>query len=105
MHGVDYFFVSKAQFEEWLAGNALLEHAIVYGDYKGIPRQQVRKLCRLRSVSRRVERRRLSSHFKKNEDRGIPAAGACNSVRLLQGSPASAGDLHAACQSINWDEG
>ncbi len=41
MHGVDYFFVSKAQFEEWLEGNALLEHAIVYGDYKGIPRQQV----------------------------------------------------------------
>jgi Guanylate kinase len=41
VHGVDYFFVSKAQFEEWLAGGTLLEHAVVYGDYKGIPRQQV----------------------------------------------------------------
>ena len=40
-HGVDYFFVSKAQFEQWLASGALLEHAVVYGDYKGIPRQQV----------------------------------------------------------------
>ena len=41
VHGVDYFFVSKAQFEEWLASGTLLEHAVVYGDYKGIPRQQV----------------------------------------------------------------
>lgn len=41
LHGVDYFFVSKAQFEEWLAAGQLLEHAVVYGDYKGIPRQQV----------------------------------------------------------------
>lgn len=41
VHGKDYFFVSKAQFEEWLAAGQLLEHAIVYGDYKGIPRQQV----------------------------------------------------------------
>ena len=43
VHGRDYFFVSRAQFEAWLAeGNQLLEHALVYGDYKGIPRQQVR---------------------------------------------------------------
>lgn len=42
MHGVDYFFVSKGQFEEWLQQGQLLEHAVVYGDYKGIPRQQVR---------------------------------------------------------------
>lgn len=43
MHGRDYFFVSRAQFEAWLAeGGQLLEHALVYGDYKGIPRQQVR---------------------------------------------------------------
>lgn len=41
VHGVDYFFVSKGQFEEWLQQGQLLEHAVVYGDYKGIPRQQV----------------------------------------------------------------
>ena len=40
---MDYFFVSRAEFEAWIEGNALLEHAVVYGDYKGIPRQQVRR--------------------------------------------------------------
>ncbi len=40
-HGRDYFFVSKGQFEEWIAGGRLLEHAVVYGEYKGIPAQQV----------------------------------------------------------------
>jgi len=39
--GVDYFFVSKEQFESWIAEGKLLEHAVVYGEYKGIPRQQV----------------------------------------------------------------
>ena len=41
VHGVDYHFVSKEQFEEWIARDQLLEHAVVYGEYKGIPRQQV----------------------------------------------------------------
>lgn len=40
-HGVDYLFVDKPQFEQWIADDALLEHALVYGQYKGIPRQQV----------------------------------------------------------------
>jgi hypothetical protein len=40
-HGRDYFFVSREKFEEWIAGDMLLEHALVYGEYKGIPRQQV----------------------------------------------------------------
>lgn len=40
-HGVDYFFVSKEEFEEWIAKGKLLEHALVYGEYKGIPRQQI----------------------------------------------------------------
>lgn len=39
--GVDYHFVSKAQFEAWIAEGELLEHANVYGQYKGIPRAQV----------------------------------------------------------------
>lgn len=41
VHGKDYFFVSKQQFEDWIAGGELLEHAVVYGEYKGIPRPQV----------------------------------------------------------------
>ena len=38
---MDYLFVSKAQFEQWVEEDELLEHALVYGDYKGIPRHQV----------------------------------------------------------------
>jgi hypothetical protein len=41
VEGKDYYFVSKEQFEEWIAGEQLLEHALVYGEYKGIPRGQV----------------------------------------------------------------
>jgi guanylate kinase len=41
--GVDYFFYSKAEFERLIAANDLLEHALVYDDYKGIPKQQIRQ--------------------------------------------------------------
>lgn len=41
VEGKDYFFVTREKFEEWIAQGQLLEHANVYGDYKGIPRQQV----------------------------------------------------------------
>ncbi|MBI4315881.1 MAG: guanylate kinase [Chloroflexi bacterium] len=40
--GVDYFFVSNDTFAEMIERNDLLEYAIVYNDYKGIPKQQVR---------------------------------------------------------------
>ena len=40
--GVDYHFVSVAEFAEMIETGDLLEHALVYGDYKGIPKQQVR---------------------------------------------------------------
>lgn len=43
VHGVDYFFVSEAEFERLIAESELLEHAVVYGQYKGIPKQQVRE--------------------------------------------------------------
>lgn len=39
--GVDYHFVSKETFEGWIKGGHLLEHAVVYDQYKGIPRAQV----------------------------------------------------------------
>lgn len=41
--GVDYFFVTEAEFETMIASHELLEHAIVYGQHKGIPKQQVRQ--------------------------------------------------------------
>jgi len=43
VHGVDYFFVSEQEFRDMIEHNELLEHAIVYGQYKGIPKQQVRE--------------------------------------------------------------
>jgi guanylate kinase len=42
-HGVDYFFVSMSEFAEKIEEGELLEYAVVYGDYKGIPKEQVRK--------------------------------------------------------------
>ena len=42
-HGVDYFFMSTEEFTEMIDQGELLEHAIVYGQHKGIPKEQVRQ--------------------------------------------------------------
>ncbi len=42
IEGVDYFFVSPDEFLAMIERDELLEHALVYDEYKGIPRQQVR---------------------------------------------------------------
>lgn len=42
VEGVDYMFVSKGEFADLMQSDGLLEHSIVYGDYKGIPKSQVR---------------------------------------------------------------
>ena len=41
--GKDYWFVSKAEFARMIEENELIEYAMVYGDYKGIPMAQVRE--------------------------------------------------------------
>jgi len=43
VNGRDYHFVTTAQFEEMIRNDELLEHAIVYGQYKGIPKAHVRE--------------------------------------------------------------
>src|SRR5512139_3528359 len=43
IHGRDYFFVSKEEFARMIDEDDLIEHAIVYNDYKGIPKKQVRQ--------------------------------------------------------------
>lgn len=54
--GVDYFFVSMSDFAELIENEELLEHAIVYGDYKGIPKAQVREaLASGRDVIMRID--------------------------------------------------
>jgi guanylate kinase len=40
--GVDYHFVSEDAFEHMIEQEELLEHALVYGQYKGIPKAGVR---------------------------------------------------------------
>lgn len=41
--GKDYIFVSKEEFLKMIEKNELLEYALVYGDYKGVPKQQIRE--------------------------------------------------------------
>ncbi|PKA65629.1 guanylate kinase [Apostasia shenzhenica] len=40
--GKDYYFVSKEEFLSMIERDELLEYALVYGEYKGIPKQQIR---------------------------------------------------------------
>jgi guanylate kinase len=56
IHGVDYFFLTTEGFEEMIEKDELLEHAIVYGQHKGIPKQQVREgLTSGRDVIMRID--------------------------------------------------
>src|SRR5690349_4057142 len=41
-NGTDYWFVSKDEFARMIEENELIEYAVVYGDYKGIPKSEVR---------------------------------------------------------------
>ncbi len=43
VQGVDYLFVSEDTFREWIGQGELLEHALVYGEYKGVPKGQIRR--------------------------------------------------------------
>ena len=44
--GRDYHFVSDAEFERMIRDGELLEHAIVYGQHKGVPTTSVRRVLR-----------------------------------------------------------
>jgi guanylate kinase len=41
--GLDYHFVSETMFSRMIAQGELIEHAIVYGQYKGIPKTGIRR--------------------------------------------------------------
>jgi len=41
--GVNYFFLTTAEFESMLQAGEFLEHAMVYGEHKGVPKAQVRE--------------------------------------------------------------
>ncbi|KAL6526532.1 hypothetical protein OROGR_015622 [Orobanche gracilis] len=40
--GKDYFFLTRDEFLKMIDKNELLEYALVYGEYKGVPKQQIR---------------------------------------------------------------
>ncbi len=41
--GIDYFFVTRDTFEKMIRENELIEYSHVYDDYKGVPKEQIRK--------------------------------------------------------------
>jgi len=43
VHGKDYIFVSEEEFTRMIQADEFLEHALVYGQYKGIPKAQVQQ--------------------------------------------------------------
>ncbi|KFK38091.1 hypothetical protein AALP_AA3G068200 [Arabis alpina] len=43
VEGKDYYFVSRDQFLSMVENDELLEYALVYGEYKGIPKKQIQE--------------------------------------------------------------
>lgn len=46
--GVDYIFVTREKFEALIQQDEFIEYAVVYNDYKGIPKSQIREALRSR---------------------------------------------------------
>lgn len=56
VHGRDYFFLSSDEFARMIDEDELLEYALVYNDYKGVPKAQIRDaLTSGRDVIMRVD--------------------------------------------------
>lgn len=56
VHGRDYFFLSSDEFARMIDEDELLEYALVYNDYKGVPKAQIRDaLASGRDVIMRVD--------------------------------------------------
>lgn len=54
--GVDYFFITKDEFERMIKDGEFLEHSLVYDQYKGIPKDQVlEKWSRGKDVILRID--------------------------------------------------
>jgi len=54
--GVDYWFVSTEEFEHMVEHGEMFEYARVYGQYKGVPKAQIREaLAGGRDVAMRVD--------------------------------------------------
>jgi guanylate kinase len=55
-NGVDYFFYTREEFEAMIRDEKFAEYALVYGDYKGVPADQIEKaLCTQCDILLRVD--------------------------------------------------
>lgn len=55
-NGVDYFFYTREEFEAMIHDGKFAEYALVYGDYKGVPVDQIKKaLCSQCDILLRVD--------------------------------------------------
>jgi len=43
VHGKNYFFLSHDEFASMIENDELLEYAVVYKDFKGVPKEQIRE--------------------------------------------------------------
>jgi guanylate kinase len=56
VHGEDYFFLTRDEFERRIEAGDFLEHAVVYGDLKGILKEEVqRKMDSGKDVVMRID--------------------------------------------------
>ena len=79
---MDYYFVSKDQFEEWIRAGELLEWALVYGEYKGIPKSQAGLL----TVPAHCHRALSTTHPETIQQAACEARwGSVGQTRALQG--------------------
>jgi guanylate kinase len=46
VHGRDYYYVSSEEFARMIAADEFVEHALVYGEYKGVTRKEVQAALR-----------------------------------------------------------
>lgn len=54
--GVDYIFLTHDEFAQMIENGEFLEYAVVYNDYKGVPKRQIREaLASRRDVIMRVD--------------------------------------------------
>jgi len=55
-HGVDYYFVAPEEFQRMIDEGQLMEHAVVYGQGKGVPKDPIREaLTQGRDVIKRTD--------------------------------------------------
>jgi len=45
-NGIDYFFVSKEEFEKMIKDNKFVEWSIVYGNYYGTPKDEIERILK-----------------------------------------------------------